>query len=136
MKDVERKKRVQSIIFLPPPALPIPTSPKIANVNSVRFVVHFVVRFVVFIADPARGHIRRLQDSFTALEQCRKPVICAIQGACYGGGVDMAVACDIRYCSSDARFCVKAWGLSYNTSQSPLSQLDLSRHCVLCHPWG
>ena len=29
----------------------------------------------------ARRHIRRLQDSFTALERCRKPVFCAVQGA-------------------------------------------------------
>ena len=38
-------------------------------------------------------HIRRLQESFTAIERCRKPVLCAVQGACFGGGVDMAVAC-------------------------------------------
>ena len=58
-------------------------------------------------AEALYRHVRRLQDSFTALERCRAPVVCAIQGACFGGGVDMAVACDVRVCAEDARFCVK-----------------------------
>jgi len=43
-----------------------------------------------------------LQDAFTALEKCRMPTIAAIQGACVGGAIDMAAACDMRYCSTDA----------------------------------
>lgn len=46
--------------------------------------------------------VRRLQDSFTALESCRIPVIAAIHGGCIGGGVDLITACDIRLASSDA----------------------------------
>ena len=38
-----------------------------------------------------------LQDSFTALEKARMPVIAAIQGGCIGGAVDMVTACDLRY---------------------------------------
>ena len=30
------------------------------------------------------------------------PTIAAIQGACVGGAIDMAAACDMRYCSTDA----------------------------------
>lgn len=51
--------------------------------------------------------IRMLQRSFTALEQCRIPVIAAIQGGCIGGGVDMVTACDLRYATEDAFFCVQ-----------------------------
>ena len=60
--------------------------------------------------DPARmreifyHEILELQDTFTALEECRLPTIAAIQGACVGGGIDMVTACDMRYCSSDAFF--------------------------------
>lgn len=48
----------------------------------------------------------RLQDSFTALERARMPVLCAIQGACVGGGVDMVCAADMRYASEDAFFSI------------------------------
>ncbi len=42
------------------------------------------------------------QQSFNCLEDCRIPVLVAIQGACVGGGVDMVTACDIRYATEDA----------------------------------
>ena len=37
-----------------------------------------------------------MQDSFSALEDCRLPVLAAIQGGCIGGGVDLVTACDMR----------------------------------------
>lgn len=52
-------------------------------------------------------YIRSLQDAFTALETCRKPVIAAIHGACLGAGIDLTSACDMRYATLDAKFCVK-----------------------------
>ncbi|KAL6616639.1 hypothetical protein ACP70R_038909 [Stipagrostis hirtigluma subsp. patula] len=64
-------------------------------------------------ADPAaaaeglRRAILGMQAALTAIEQCRKPVIAAVHGACVGGGVDIVAACDIRYCSRDATFVVK-----------------------------
>jgi enoyl-CoA hydratase len=42
------------------------------------------------------------QHSFNCLEDCRIPVIAAIQGACVGGGVDFVTACDMRFATSDA----------------------------------
>src|SRR3954469_17405276 len=48
----------------------------------------------------------RLQDSFTALERARMPVLCAIQGACVGGGIDMVSAADLRYADETAFFCI------------------------------
>lgn len=52
--------------------------------------------------DPQYGadfftNVRRLQSSFSALENCRLPVIAAIQGGCIGGGVDLVTACDMRF---------------------------------------
>ena len=47
-------------------------------------------------------NVLRLQDSFTAIEQCRIPVIAAIQGGCFGGGVDLITACDMRYGTADS----------------------------------
>jgi len=52
-------------------------------------------------------NIRNLQDLFTTLEKCRKPIIGCIHNACVGAGVDLITATDIRLCSEDAWFCVK-----------------------------
>jgi enoyl-CoA hydratase len=51
--------------------------------------------------------LARLMDCFSALEEARFPVICAIQGGCIGGALDLATACDIRLCSADAFFTVQ-----------------------------
>ncbi len=48
-----------------------------------------------------------MQATFTKLEQLRIPVICAIQGGCIGGAVDMVTAACIRYASADAFFCIQ-----------------------------
>ncbi len=42
------------------------------------------------------------QGSFNCLEDARIPILCCIQGGAIGGGVDLAVACDIRYATEDA----------------------------------
>lgn len=54
-----------------------------------------------------RRYILDLQDVFNRVERCSKPVIGAIAGACIGAGVDLATACDLRYSTQDARFCLK-----------------------------
>ena len=51
--------------------------------------------------------LRRLIDCFSALDEARFPVICAVQGGCIGGALDLATACDIRLCSADAFFTVQ-----------------------------
>jgi enoyl-CoA hydratase/carnithine racemase len=51
-------------------------------------------------------NVKLMQGAFTALEACRIPVLCAIQGGCIGGGVDMVSAADMRYCTSDAYFTI------------------------------
>ncbi|WP_068279395.1 crotonase/enoyl-CoA hydratase family protein [Aldersonia kunmingensis] len=53
------------------------------------------------------GVIGRMQGAITAVADCRKPVVAAIQGWCIGGGVDLITAADIRYASADAKFSVR-----------------------------
>ncbi|QHE87634.1 enoyl-CoA hydratase-related protein [Hydrogenophaga sp. BPS33] len=48
-----------------------------------------------------------MQATFTKIENLRIPVICAIQGGCIGGAVDMVTAACIRYASADAFFCIQ-----------------------------
>ncbi len=48
------------------------------------------------------GEVRRMQQTFSCLENCRLPVLVAIQGGCIGGGVDLITACDMRYGTADS----------------------------------
>lgn len=51
--------------------------------------------------------LRRLMACFDALDAARFPILCAVQGGCIGGALDLAAACDLRYASADAFFCVQ-----------------------------
>lgn len=67
--------------------------------------------------------VQLLQDSFTALEQARMPVLAAIQGGCIGGAVDMVSACDLRYASADAFFCVQEINIGMTADVGTLQRL-------------
>jgi enoyl-CoA hydratase len=58
-------------------------------------------------AESFRRHVHHLQDTFSCLDEARMPVIVAVQGGCIGGAVDFTSACDIRYASADAFFCIQ-----------------------------
>ncbi|KAK8507472.1 hypothetical protein V6N13_141495 [Hibiscus sabdariffa] len=70
-----------------------------------------------------RRHIKFMQDSITAMERCRKPVIAAIHGACIGLGINIVTACDIRYCSKDAFFSVKEVDVGITADLGTLQRL-------------
>lgn len=59
----------------------------------------------------ARQHllelIRRWQGALDAVAKTRTPTVAAVTGWCIGGGVDLAVACDVRVASADAVFSVR-----------------------------
>ena len=50
-----------------------------------------------------------------AISRCRVPVIAAISGICYGGGLGLALSCDLRYASPASKFRMPAarLGLGY-----------------------
>lgn len=58
-------------------------------------------------AEAFPAHVKALQATFSALENARQPVLAAIQGGAVGAGVDLVSACDCRYASADAFFCVQ-----------------------------
>ncbi|HKY93985.1 MAG TPA: enoyl-CoA hydratase [Kiloniellales bacterium] len=53
--------------------------------------------------------------AYRALATVAKPVIAQIEGFCIGGGLAVALACDLRYCEESARFAIPAarLGLGY-----------------------
>lgn len=62
-----------------------------------------------------------------ALQRCRVPVIAAISGVCYGGGLGLALSCDLRHASPSARFRMPAarlgLGYAYDNVRTLLAQL-------------
>ena len=56
-----------------------------------------------------------VSGAMNAPVDCSKPVIAKIRGFCFGGGLGMAAACDIRICTEDATFRMPAarLGLGY-----------------------
>ena len=66
---------------------------------------------------------RDLQYSISCLEKSRIPVIAAIQGACIGAGVDLITACDIRYASSNAFFCIQEINIGMAADVGTLQRL-------------
>ena len=88
--------------------------------------------------DPARAaearlrHIEWLQESFSALEVARPPVVAAIQGGCIGAGVDLASACDLRVASADAFFQVAEVDVAITADLGTLQRLGyLVPHGIL-----
>lgn len=57
--------------------------------------------------------IVRLQEAFTAFEDIDKPTVAAIEGYCYGGGIQLAAACHVRMVAPTARLSIleRRWGL-------------------------
>lgn len=66
-------------------------------------------------AEAVREYNAASDKAGRALRECPKPTIAMVRGYCIGGGTAVAVGCDIRIASDDARFGVPAakLGLGY-----------------------
>ena len=50
---------------------------------------------------------KELQGYISTLEEIRDPVIAAVHGGVIGGALDLITACDMRFASDDAFFCIQ-----------------------------
>ena len=70
-----------------------------------------------FSGPSGMGYDMATVNAFEAISACPFPTIAAIRGYCIGGGLGLALACDIRLASDDSTFGIPAGrlGLSYPT---------------------
>ena len=54
----------------------------------------------------ARQYGEDIAGSMHAVAECRHPTVALIQGACIGGGLELASQCDLRICGESSRFGV------------------------------
>jgi len=59
-------------------------------------------------ANTAGEHDNIIDAAQLALEDSAKPVLAMIQGYCLGGGVEIALACDLRYAGASSSFAIPA----------------------------
>jgi enoyl-CoA hydratase/carnithine racemase len=78
-------------------------------------------------AAQARAYRDAPNRAIAAIIECRKPIVAMISGVCIGGGMQVALACDIRIAARGARFGIPAaqLGLAY-----PLEGVILLVHTV------
>jgi len=57
-------------------------------------------------AQQAKAYGELIHATMQAVAQCRHPTVALIEGACVGGGLEIAAMCDMRICGSSSRFGV------------------------------
>lgn len=84
------------------------------------------------LIDRTHGNCNDVQQAAMVWRKLPVPVICAIQGVCFGGGLQVASGADIRIVASDARMAVMEmrWGIIPDMGGNVLWR-DCVRHDVL-----
>lgn len=59
-----------------------------------------------------RAFVNTLRSTFSLLEALQIPTIAVIEGAALGGGLEMALSCDLRICGEDATMGLPETGLA------------------------
>jgi enoyl-CoA hydratase/carnithine racemase len=85
-----------------------------------------IEEFLIERHDEATGrryHLDLIGPALASVAHCPVPVLAAIEGVCVGGGLEVALACDIRVARDDARFGVPVGRLGFPLALSEMGPL-------------
>lgn len=68
-------------------------------------------------------HGQWVAGALSAIVDCRHPTVALIQGACIGGGLEIAGQCDLRICAQGARFGAPINRLGFTMAHGELAGL-------------
>ena len=73
--------------------------------------------------EAARTYAERTAAVYRRIEALPKPVIAQIDGYCIGGGLNLAVCCDLRFCSAGSEFAMPAARLALGYPAAAIKRL-------------
>lgn len=93
------------------------------GVDSTAFAAGADIEEMLRIADSEDARWRLMnavRGAEQSLSDCPKPIIAMISGICIGGGVELALGCDLRFAARNARFAIPPakLGLVYSLSST------------------
>ena len=83
------------------------------------------------LASVQRYHLEVLAPALHAVRDCPVPVVARLQGACVGGGLEIASLCDLRLAGASTRVGVPINRLGFSMAPDEMQGLlDLAGHAV------
>lgn len=73
--------------------------------------------------EQARAYAARTHGAMARIAGCRHPVVARIRGLCVGGGLELALTCDLRICGADSRFGIPVKRLGLVVAYAELKPL-------------
>jgi enoyl-CoA hydratase/carnithine racemase len=73
--------------------------------------------------EQVQAYAQALESALSVLGNCPHPTLALIQGACVGGGLEIAASCDLRICSESSRFGAPINRLGLTMSYTELAPL-------------